>query len=298
MSESKMSIKNILIGSKSYWVASDDQYIESVGNDFEPHMVQLFKTLIKPDDVVADIGANIGLTTLLFSDLAKYVYAFEACSSTYDILQKNLKSNNIQNVQGINFGIGQKSETLTITFATNNRSGGFVSNKIQPMKGHTTEDINIKTLDDFFTEIPPPNFIKIDVEGFEQNVVRGGSSLLETYRPTVVMEMNHFCLDVLQRITVPDFLDFMRSVFPFLYAIDGDNETVVDLHIPEQAYFVMHEHVVRHRFPNIVGGWSKEINLRLKRLSSQNIETNSLFQHMQSNVSRIMYTIKRLMQST
>ena len=280
-----MNTKNILIGSKSFQVASDDQYIEAVGSDFEPHMVQLFKALIHPDDIVADVGANIGLTALLFSDLARYVYAFEACPSTYNILQKNLKSNNVHNVEVINFGIGHKPEILTITFATNNRSGGFVSNKIKPIKGHTTEKIHIRTLDDFFTDIPQPSFIKIDVEGFEQNVIRGGSSLLEKYRPTVVMEMNHFCLDVLQRITIPDFLDFMRSIFPFLYAVDGDNETIIDLHIPEKAYFVMHEHVVRHRFPNIVGGWPKEIDSRLKRLSSQNMETDSLFQRIQSAVT-------------
>ncbi|MDR0577219.1 MAG: hypothetical protein LBI87_06710 [Candidatus Accumulibacter sp.] len=80
------------------------------------------------------------------------------------------------------------------------------------------------------------------------------------------MEMNHFCLDVLQRITVPDFLDYMRSVFPYLYAMDADNSHMADLHIPDQAYMVMHEHVVHNRFPNLVGGFTAEIKPKLDRL--------------------------------
>jgi hypothetical protein len=84
----------------------------------------------------------------------------------------------------------------------------------------------------------------------------------------VVMEMNHFCLNVLQRITIPDFLDFMRSVFPYLYAIDTDNKTIADLHQPDPAYMVMHEHVVRFRFPNLAGGFDPILGEKLAFLDS------------------------------
>jgi hypothetical protein len=80
--------------------------------------------------------------------------------------------------------------------------------------------------------------------------------------------MNHFCLDVLQRITIPDFLDFMRSAFPYLYAVDTDNLTIVDLHVPDAAYMVMHEHVVKHRFPNLVGGFDPKIKSKLDELAN------------------------------
>lgn len=102
------------------------------------------------------------------------------------------------------------------------------------------------------------------------------------------MEMNHFCLDVLQRITIPDFLDFMRSVFPYLYAIDTDNATVVDLHIPDKAYFVMHEHVVRQRFPNLVGGFSSEIKTKLDAMASRNASVTPSMTRAQSAVRAAM----------
>ena len=56
--------KKINISEITYIVSSDDNYLEAMGNNFEPHMVKLFCALIDPDDVVADIGANIGLTCL------------------------------------------------------------------------------------------------------------------------------------------------------------------------------------------------------------------------------------------
>jgi FkbM family methyltransferase len=287
-----MKNRNIRIGKKNYNVSSDDQYLSEMSSDFEPYMVQIFNSLIKKNDVIADIGANIGMTALLFSDLAQSVYAFEPSPSTFQILQNNLNLNSISNVQAINIGLGLKSENLTITFAKNNRSGGFVSEKIRPDDGHISENISIETLDNFFSNHHVvPNFLKIDVEGFEQNVVKGGLNFINKHNPTVVMEMNHFCLDVLQRITIPDFLDYMRSVFPVLYAIDNDNSSIVDLHVPHQAYFVMHEHVVRQRFSNLVGGFSHDIKPKLESIRRPTMTAASMVISIQSAVGKAMNKI-------
>ena len=270
--------KNIKIGENIYCISSDDGYLDAMGVNFEPYMVDLFRTLINPDDVIADIGANIGLTAILFSSLARKVFAFEPSPSTYRILTNNLDLAAARNVEPINIGLGDKAESLTITFANNNRSGGYVSQKIRPDTGHVTEKIQVDTLDNLFASGGfSPNFLKIDVEGFELNVIKGGGRILRENKPTVVMEMNHFCLDVLQRVTIPDFLDFMRSVFPHLYAIDTDNATIADLHDPDRAYFVMHEHVVHHRFPNLVGGFDKAIKAKLESLAAS---ANESIQHL------------------
>lgn len=280
--------KNIKIGDAIYSVSSDDNYLDAMGVVFEPHMVQLFRALIGPGDVVADIGANIGLTAILFSTLASKVYAFEPSPSTYRILADNLARSGVGNVEEINLGLGQKEESLTITFAKNNRSGGYVSDKIRPETGHVTEEIQIDTLDHYFADKEsPPHFLKIDVEGFEQNVIKGGGEFLQKNKPTVVMEMNHFCLDVLQRITIPDFLDFMRSAFPYLYAVDTDNLTIVDLHVPDAAYMVMHEHVVKHRFPNLVGGFDPKIKSKLDELANSSSGFGSLGRRIGSARDRV-----------
>lgn len=53
-------------------------------------MVQLFRALIDSSDTVVDIGANIGLTSILFSGLASNVFSFEPSPSTYNILSENI----------------------------------------------------------------------------------------------------------------------------------------------------------------------------------------------------------------
>lgn len=284
-----MQTKNILIGEVPHQIASDDQYLAEMGENFEPCMVNLFRALLGKDDVVADIGANIGMTTLLFADLARQVYAFEPSPSTFKLLQKNIATNRAHNVQAFNLGLGETREKLNITYIANNRAGGFISEKIRPLDGHITEEIYVDSIDDFFAAHQlTPTFLKMDVEGFEQSVVKGGRAFLSRHEPTVVMEMNHYCLGVLQRITLPDFLDFMRSVFPVLYAIDTDNATVIDLHHPEKAYYVMHEHVVQQRFPNVVCGFTLAIRSRLDALLSSAPSQASLSARLQKAVSQVM----------
>jgi FkbM family methyltransferase len=261
--------KRIKIGESTYFLSSDDNYLDAMGDNFEPHMVELYRALIGPDDIVGDIGANIGLTAILFSSLAHKVFAFEPSPSTFRILLDNLAKANVTNVETINLGLGAKRESLTITYARNNRAGGYVSNKIKPEKDHVTEEIRLDTLDRYFVDCEiKPTFLKIDVEGFEQNVIEGGRMLLEHNKPVVILEMNHFCLDVLQRITIPDYLDFMRNIFPFLYAVDTDNASIAELHDLDEAYSVMYDHVVRNRFPNLVGGFDVSVGQKLKEMAT------------------------------
>ncbi|MFZ3047945.1 MAG: FkbM family methyltransferase, partial [Desulfatirhabdiaceae bacterium] len=255
-----MKERNISIDGKSYFLTTDDNYLDEMGSDFEPHMVELFKSLIGPDEIILDIGANIGLTSILFSSFALKVYAFEPSPTTFRILKENLLRANADNVQAINIGCGEREEQLSITFSTNNRSGGFVSDKIQIKEGHITEQIQINSLDHLFGgDGERITFIKIDVEGFETEVIKGARALLEKFKPVIIMELNHFCLNILRRITVPDYFDFLRSVFPYLYAIDVDNKTICDLHDETQAYFVMHEHTVKYKFQNLVAGFDATI---------------------------------------
>jgi len=165
--------KNVKIIDKVYSIVSDDNYLDAVGENFEPHMVQLYRALVCKHDVVADIGANIGLTALLFSSLASKVFAFEPSPSTYKILSTNLARAGVTNVEAVNIGLGDNTGTKTITFSKNNRSGAYVSDKICPKRGHVTEEIKIDTLDNYFSAQKfRPTFLKIDVEGFEQNVIR------------------------------------------------------------------------------------------------------------------------------
>lgn len=255
----------IRIGDRTFQVESDDNYLAQMPDEFEPHMTDVFRALIDPDMVVADVGANIGMTALLFSQLARSVHAFEPGPSTFGLLRRNLDRAGCETVSAVNIGMGDRASEQSLTFAKNNRSGGFVNTNVRLSEAaHTTETIRIETLDGYFFDQPErPDFIKIDVEGFEPRVLRGAQALLARKQPTVVLELNHFCLNVMHRVTLPEFFDQLRGLFPVLLAIDTGNARLANLHNPDAAYMVMNQHATRFRFPNIAAGFSPEIGPRL-----------------------------------
>jgi FkbM family methyltransferase len=239
-------------------IASDDNYLNDIKGKFEPDMVRLFDSLIKPSDTVFDIGANIGCTSILFGNMAKMVYSFEPSPTTFHFLQKNTRAANLVNTEIVNSGLGKTAGSFELTFSKDNRSGGFVSNRISASEGHQVEKIDIIKGDDFVVsnEIERVDFIKIDVEGFERDVLDGLAGILARDKPTVTLELNHWCLNVFQRTSVPDFLDYLRGVFPYLYAVEKDD--IKNLHDNNEAYHVMYYHIVGgFKYPNLVGAFDK-----------------------------------------
>lgn len=244
------------IGGQNYRMESDDNYLDHIRGAFEPHMVKLFDSLIKPGDTVLDIGANIGCTSILFGSRASKVISFEPSPTTYQFLKKNVSASGLQNITLNNVGLGKSAGSFQLTFAADNRSGGFISNKVQASAGHKVESIDIACGDAFLAAagLHQVDFIKIDVEGFERDVIEGLRETLMRSQPIVTLELNHWCLNVFQRISVPDFLDFLRSVFPYLYAVEIAD--IRNLHDPDDAYHVMYHHVVGgFKYPNIVGAF-------------------------------------------
>ncbi|MGF6493635.1 FkbM family methyltransferase [Luteibacter sp. 621] len=239
------------IAGRRFQLTSDDDYLKSVGSEFEPDMIRLFRCFAK--GTVLDIGANIGCTALAFSGMADIVHAFEPSPSTFRLMTTNTSV--VQNVQHHNFGLGEAPGSFELTFSPTNRSGGFVSNQTKASAGHTVEQIEIRTLDDVAPTlgVDKIDFIKIDVEGFEGSVLRGAARTLATSQPVVALELNHWCLNAFQRTSVPDFLDYLRGVFPRLYAVQGN--TYLDLHDPNESYAVMYLHILQMKYCTLVGAF-------------------------------------------
>lgn len=245
------------IGGKKYLITSDDNYLKNLGNRFEPQMVQLFKAVAKESEAILDIGANIGCTALLFADLSKQVYAFEPSQTTFSLLKQNVLNSGLKNISLRNMGIGAESGEYPLTFNPSNRSGGFVSNQTQASAGHVTETIIIRQLDEVIQslDVAKIDFIKIDVEGFEGQVLQGATQTLSTYKPVVVLELNHWCLNAFQRTSIPDFFDQLRSQFPILLAIDSSR--YMNLHDENESYTVMYHHILHGRFPNLLAAFDE-----------------------------------------
>lgn len=251
--------RDVVIGNRRYIITSDDNdYLTHIGTEFEPHTSALLNTLFGPRSSVLDVGANIGCTSILFGARARRVISFEPSPTTFQFLRRNIEVAGLSNVELHNCALGSESRMSQLTFAASNRAGGFVSDKTTASAGHVTEAISIRRLDDIAggLSLDALDLIKIDVEGFERSVLEGGRETLGRLMPVAALELNHWCLNAFQRISVPDFLDFLCSMFPVLVAVEGDK--YLDLRDAGERYIVMYRHILHFQYMNLVGAFSSE----------------------------------------
>ena len=84
------------------------------------------------------------------------------------------------------------------------------------------------------------------------------------FKPTVVLELNHWCLNAFQRISVPDFFDQLLETFPIVLAINGQG--YLDVRHEGERYSVMYHHICRGKFLNLVGAFDDARLSRFKCL--------------------------------
>src|SRR5215203_5333613 len=161
--------------------------LEDFNPDREEDIVKLFRP--KEGDIVVDVGAHIGKYTIIASKMVGSqgkVTAIEAHPVNYDILKKNIVLNKLDNVIALNYAVHSK-ETKVKLYEPGQEKGFTIYNTI--MTDRTLESKNQKyievkanTLDSLLVEngINQANWIKIDVEGAEYEVLRGAINILSS----------------------------------------------------------------------------------------------------------------------
>jgi FkbM family methyltransferase len=146
--------------------------------------------MLRTDDVFADVGANVGSYTILAGAvIGARCFAFEPIRQTYTCLIQNLQLNGIQTkVDAYNIGIGAEDGVLEFTTDLDTTNHVVTSHDGH---GHGHVDrVDVKSLNNVFGDLNP-TLIKIDVEGFETNVINGASDVLvKESLLAVIMELN------------------------------------------------------------------------------------------------------------
>jgi FkbM family methyltransferase len=158
---------------------------------FEYKTLTLFSELAKPNMTVLDIGANVGLFSLLGGRLVGEkgkIYAFEPSQITFDALNENLSLNQITNVSTHRLALSDTEGVIHLG-AVENDAMNFIDVKNQNQKG---EVVDMITLDKFLTinKIGKVDLIKIDIEGAELLALKGAADMLRRDKPTIIMEAN------------------------------------------------------------------------------------------------------------
>jgi len=125
---------------------------------------------IKPNDVVIDVGAHIGLFTIYASQFCTNgkIYSFEPFADNYELLLENITLNNLDNVKSFNQAISNSNEPIKL-FLNDDESGHSMFS--QSSKSIIVDSISLQK---FFDEnqIKHCNFLKLDCEGAEYEIIK------------------------------------------------------------------------------------------------------------------------------
>jgi FkbM family methyltransferase len=182
---------------RKFEIGPDDVYWGIYyGLGYEPEVTNILSNLVKPDDVVLDIGTNFGWYTTLFAQVAGVhgkIHSFEPSPTTYEKLQKNIELNNCQDLVIANRCAMSDREGTTQINVFTKRSHACASLSTLGETEYTAFDTPLTTLNLYLKNhaIDRVNFLKIDVEGSELAVLQGGSDLLNSpLAPPMMIEIN------------------------------------------------------------------------------------------------------------
>ncbi len=184
------------------------------GNYDERHEIALLPKLLAPGDVFWDIGANIGFYSLTASTLVGpggLVVAFEPGPQSWRALMANIHLNHRTNIYPFKMAVTDDYGWVTLYSRPEIADGG--ASIIPPPDPSCHPDLcPAVNLDGFRRDVggPPPTFIKIEVEGAEDLVLKGSRRLLTSSPPLLLIEMNN-------RQTVSDYLQNLGFEGAHLY---------------------------------------------------------------------------------
>lgn len=210
-------------------------YLQKV---YEPYVLNYLLKNLKKGDMFMDIGANVGIYTLIAAKLVGkngFVISFEPEKTNYASLKNNIQENNFSNVSCINKAVSSQNGTMTLNINPLNE-GGASLNKLNQYHDDdevfTKEEIEQKfpetileqktevvSVDSFLkTNNKIPSIIKIDIEGAELGALEGSTELLEkNYAPDIIIEVG---------VGGENIIDFLEGRNYSLYTLDKNGNAI------------------------------------------------------------------------
>jgi FkbM family methyltransferase len=172
------------------------RYFRYFPDEYEAENFEFLTNSCKPGAVVIDIGAHIGLFSIIASQVTGNtgkVYAFEPAPSTYELLQKTLAINhNGPVIETFKKAVGRETGKITFFVSDGEADNGnsLVNYKDdRPLHGI---DVEVTSVDAFVKEkkLTRLDFIKIDVEGAEYDTLRGAAETLQNLKPVCIVAIH------------------------------------------------------------------------------------------------------------
>jgi len=158
---------------------------------YEKDEINFILKLIKENNTIFDIGANIGWYSLKIAKNVKNVeiMAFEPIPKTFEYLKKNIDLNHVSNVKTFNYGLSDEEKNISFYYYPEGSCNASAANL---SRRNDIDKIICKltTLDKFAADKNlSVDFIKCDVEGSELFVFKGGIKTIERDKPIIFTEL-------------------------------------------------------------------------------------------------------------
>ena len=179
---------------------------------YEKGTLHIMKQLLREGDTFVDVGANIGLMSVYASRIVKQsgkVYAYEPHPETREILMENIKINQAYNIHVSPFAVGsQKNKSMLYDSPDHNRGAASIAEIDLSAHGYV---VNIVTLSEQLDK-QDIRLIKIDVEGYELEALKGAVQIISRENPPVlIIECSELRKNTFGPKTTPLY-DFLKSV--------------------------------------------------------------------------------------
>lgn len=213
---------------------------------YEVGTLEFLKKHLAEGNTYIDVGSNIGLMAITASKCVGekgVVLAIEPNPETREILSRNIAHNELSNISILDKAIGSQAGTAIIYPNWNiNRGGASLINRSTDQSGTPVE---VCTLDEVVSQMNlAPDVIKIDVEGFELEVLKGAKSLLtQTNPPIIILEISQ------ERKTVggngEELIDFLLNLnqYDFFIGKEGKESTGKLVQVEHKQEFPNHDNV-------------------------------------------------------
>lgn len=161
---------------------------------YEYPTIKFFSNFVKNGMTIIDVGANVGYHSLILSKFTGEkgrVFSFEPESKNIKILDGNIKLNNFKNIKIITKAASNFNGTIKLFLSNSDNLGVHSTVYIPENVSQNFTEIEAVKLDDFVVEenIDKVDFVKVDVEGAETDVLAGMDKILKKHRPIVVLEL-------------------------------------------------------------------------------------------------------------
>lgn len=160
----------------------------SPGVFIDHHGIKLFQNPKHfADKHIIDVGGYIGDSALIFSHYtSQKVHTFEATTQNYQKILQTIKLNHIDNITPIKKALGSRKEKMHI--GLDDSASSFLKNK----SCNQLEEVEVITLDDYVDQNSlNVGLIKVDIEGFEMEFLKGALKTIREQKPSLIISIYH-----------------------------------------------------------------------------------------------------------